>query len=130
MKEDQLKAAYLEAVSNELNPDEFIELLKRDKSQRAVLDFHPEEVVCRVMGVPVENVYLRKRDHDSVLRPRQVCMYLRVKYTKDSLKTIGDIYGGFDHATVIHANKVITNFVETWPDFRELIERIEKELKG
>jgi chromosomal replication initiation ATPase DnaA len=129
MKEDQLKAAYLEAVTNELNPDEFIELLKRDKRQRAVLDFHPEEVVCRVMGVPVENIYLRKRDHDSVLRPRQVCMYLRVKYTKDSLKTIGAIYA-YNHATVIHANKVITNFVETWPEFAKVIEQIEKELKG
>lgn len=128
MKEDQLKSAYMEAVINELSPDEFIQLLKRDKRQRAVLDFHPEEVVCRVMNVPVENVYLRKRDHDSVLRPRQICMYLRVKNTKDTFKTIGSIYG-FDHATVLHANKVISNFIETWPEFAKLIEQIEKELK-
>ena len=130
MIEDKLKAAYLEAVTNELSPDEFILLLKYRKLNKDVFGFQLHEIVCNTFKIPVENLYIRRRTRDTIVIPRQTCMYFRVKYTKDTYKDIGKVYGTFDHATVMASIKRISNYIETWPEFAKVIEQIEKELKG
>mgnify|MGYP000392109692 CR=1 FL=1 len=46
----------------------------------------------------------RKREY---AEPRQVAMYLLSKYTTMTLKSIGNMFGGRDHSTVIHAQKAV-----------------------
>jgi chromosomal replication initiation ATPase DnaA len=130
MIEDKLKSAYLEATINELSPDEFIQLLKYKKLDKDVFGYQLHEIVCNAFKIPVENLYIRRRTRDTIVIPRQTCMYFRVKYTKDTYTDIGKIYGTFDHATVMASINRISNYIETWPEFAKLIDQIEKELKG
>lgn len=44
-----------------------------------------------------------RRRHASVVRPRQVAMYLAKTMTHQSLPEIGRRFGGRDHTTVLHA---------------------------
>ena len=46
----------------------------------------------------------RKREY---AEPRQVAMYLLSKYTTMTLKSIGNMFGGRDHSTVIHAQRAV-----------------------
>ncbi|MBX3362451.1 MAG: chromosomal replication initiator protein DnaA [Phycisphaeraceae bacterium] len=48
-----------------------------------------------------------KRRQQSVVLPRQICMYLARKLTRHSLEEIGGFFGGRDHTTVMHALKAI-----------------------
>ena len=50
---------------------------------------------------------LSKRRSRSVARPRQVAMALAKELTPHSLPEIGDLFGGRDHTTVMHACKRI-----------------------
>lgn len=65
-----------------------------------------------------------------IREPRQIAMYLSRKMIKPtpSFREVGNYYGGKDHATVIHAVKTITNYIETDANFRQRIEKIESEL--
>ncbi|MCG3138632.1 MAG: Chromosomal replication initiator protein DnaA [Phycisphaerae bacterium] len=48
-----------------------------------------------------------KRRHKSIAFPRQVAMYLTREVTSHSLEEIGSFFGGRDHTTVLHANRLI-----------------------
>lgn len=71
-----------------------------------------ELVVSRISGLePFEiNEKTRKREVVSV---RQVCHYLSTKYTKNSLASIGEYFGGKDHATVLHSKYTVLNMIDT-----------------
>ncbi|MDR2834836.1 MAG: chromosomal replication initiator protein DnaA [Bacteroidales bacterium] len=61
-----------------------------------------------------------------VVTARHIIMYFAKKYTKLSLQEIGFLIGNKDHATVIHAQKKITDHMETDKQFKKDIETIEK----
>ncbi|MDF1762828.1 MAG: chromosomal replication initiator protein DnaA [Oleibacter sp.] len=62
---------------------------------------------------------LSKRRTRSVARPRQVAMALSKELTNHSLPEIGDVFGGRDHTTVLHACRKIKELQETSADVRE-----------
>jgi chromosomal replication initiator protein len=64
------------------------------------------EAVSRHYGVRLPDLIGRKRSR-SVSHPRQVGMYLARKLTPLSLQEIGGYFGGRDHSTVLHAERVI-----------------------
>lgn len=64
------------------------------------------ETVSRHFGVRLSDLVGRKRSR-SVSFPRQVGMYLARKLTPLSLEEIGGHFGGRDHSTVLHAERVI-----------------------
>lgn len=68
----------------------------------------------------------RKRD---VVQARQISMYFAKKYTKNSLKSIGDFFGGRDHATVIHSCRTVENLMETDRKFKVFVEDIQRKIK-
>jgi chromosomal replication initiator protein len=47
-------------------------------------------------------MYSKKRPA-SIARPRQIAMYLAKELTQKSLPEIGELFGGRDHTTVLHA---------------------------
>lgn len=69
----------------------------------------------------------RKRD---VVFPRQIAMTLLAKHTTMSLTAVGYIMGEYDHATVIHAKKTITDLTETDRSNRETVKNIEVYIKS
>ena len=62
---------------------------------------------------------LSKRRSRSVARPRQVAMALSKELTNKSLPEIGDLYGGRDHTTVLHACRKIKELREEDHDIKE-----------
>lgn len=54
-----------------------------------------------------------KRRHQSVVLPRQVCMYLARRLTGLSLDAIGSYFGGRDHSTVLHACRKVEQALDT-----------------
>ena len=62
---------------------------------------------------------LSKRRSRSVARPRQMAMALSKELTNHSLPEIGDVFGGRDHTTVLHACRMIAELRQTSPDIEE-----------
>ena len=62
---------------------------------------------------------LSKRRTRSVARPRQVAMALSKELTNHSLPEIGELFGGRDHTTVLHACRKIKELQESSADVRE-----------
>ena len=50
-----------------------------------------------------------KRRTQSVVLPRQICMYFARQMTNHSLEEIGGFFGGRDHTTVLYAERKIAN---------------------
>ena len=67
---------------------------------------------------------LSKRRSRSVARPRQVAMYLAKDLTNHSLPEIGDLFGGRDHTTVLHACRKIKELLDTSADIREDVKNL------
>ena len=63
--------------------------------------------VSEHFGIRLSELLSRKRSR-SVAFPRQVGMYLARKLTPLSLQEIGGHFGGRDHSTVLHAERVIS----------------------
>lgn len=63
--------------------------------------------VSQHFGIRLSELLSRKRSR-SVAFPRQVGMYLARKLTPLSLQEIGGHFGGRDHSTVLHAERLIT----------------------
>lgn len=71
---------------------------------------------------------LSARRTRSIVRPRQIGMYLSKQLTSRSLPEIGRRFGGRDHTTVIHAIRKIEELMNEDPNLRDEIETLKKEL--
>ncbi len=69
-----------------------------------------------------------KKKTSEIVLARQVAMYLCRSLTDNSLKLIGESFGGRDHSTVIHACNLVANKMLHEPLFREKIDRLSASL--
>ena len=65
-----------------------------------------QKVVAEYFNIRVSDLHSKRRSR-SITRPRQVAMSISKELTKNSLPEIGDLFGGRDHTTVIHACRKI-----------------------
>lgn len=70
-----------------------------------------------------------KRRPESVVLPRQVCMYLARRHTRHSLEEIGGYFGGRDHTTVMHAIRTIETKLDDEAGFQTVIKAFEDRLR-
>ena len=68
----------------------------------------------------------RKRN---IVMARQLSMYLAKNLTNQSLKVIGEYFGGRDHSTVIHSCKAVQDLLESDQAFQGRVQDIEKKIK-
>ncbi|NJM14003.1 MAG: hypothetical protein HC896_00220 [Bacteroidales bacterium] len=80
--------------------------------------------VAAYFNMEVEQMHKNSRKRE-VVQARQIAMYFSKNKTKCSYAKIGEIIGGKDHATVLHACKTVNNLIETDRQFRQQIEEIE-----
>jgi hypothetical protein len=59
---------------------------------------------------------------------RQLCMYFAKEYKLGTLDAIGQFYGERDHATVIHADKIVKNDISLYAGKVDTFRRIADEL--
>ncbi|MCE0484407.1 MAG: chromosomal replication initiator protein DnaA [Methylacidiphilales bacterium] len=62
-----------------------------------------------------------KRRPANIALPRMVAMYLSRRLTTASLNEIGDAFGGRDHGTVLHANRVIEEKMKDDEKLRRIV---------
>lgn len=86
------------------------------------------DMVCEHFALSIDAISTRSRKRE-VVQARQIAMYLSKQLTKNSLSSIGFTIGQRDHATVLHACKIVTDLMETDKSFRTSVKEIEEKLK-
>lgn len=76
-----------------------------------------------------DNYYYTKYRKREIVFARQVAMYLTCKYSTMTLGKIGAKFGNKDHATVLHAKKVVKDLIVTYDKIKKQIEEIENLIK-
>lgn len=84
-------------------------------------------IVTQRFNIKLSDLQGRCRSR-SIALPRHVCMYLARQHTNHSLEEIGGFFGGRDHTTVLHANKLISGRRESDQRFRARLDDIESAL--
>lgn len=77
-----------------------------------------QKTVAEYYKIKVSDL-LSKRRNRSVARPRQMAMRLTKELTTKSLPEIGDLFGGRDHTTVLHACRKIIELMEENREIKE-----------
>jgi len=88
------------------------------------------EIVARYYNVTVNEILSNRRSKDITV-PRQIAMYLCRFVLNMTFPKIGDVFGGKDHTTVIHAcNKVSADLSAVTSLFSHDVEEIKKRLSS
>ncbi|URI10184.1 chromosomal replication initiator protein DnaA [Aquincola tertiaricarbonis] len=88
--------------------------------QKTVADFYK---------IKIADMYSKKRPA-SIARPRQIAMYLAKEMTQKSLPEIGELFGGRDHTTVLHAVRKIGGERQKNTELNQQLHVLEQTLKG
>ncbi|MFK8163240.1 MAG: helix-turn-helix domain-containing protein, partial [Lewinella sp.] len=132
----------LEGVLNNLvlhqgvmGSDEIDLKLAKDVLKNFVTEINKEvtpEVIQRTVAeyynLEVENLASATRRRQVVLA-RQISMFLVKQYTDQSLKSIGRMFGGRDHSTVLYSIKTVKDLMETNDDIRKSLGELERKIR-
>jgi chromosomal replication initiator protein len=88
-----------------------------------------QKTVADFFKIKVADMYSKKRPA-SIAHPRQVAMYLAKELTKKSLPEIGELFGGRDHTTVLHAVRKVGSERTKNPELNQQLHVLEQTLKG
>ena len=88
-----------------------------------------QKTVADYYKIKVADMYSKRRQAAIVL-PRQVAMYLAKDLTEKSYVEIGELFGGRDHTTILHAVNKITEARSQQPDLNHALHVLEQTLKG
>ena len=86
------------------------------------------DTVCDYFSLSVDAISTKSRKRE-VVQARQIAMYLSKQLTKNSLSSIGLAIGQRDHATVLHACKIVTDLMDIDKNFRLSVNEIQEMLK-
>ena len=88
-----------------------------------------QKTVADYYKIKVADMYSKKRPA-SIARPRQIAMYLAKELTQKSLPEIGELFGGRDHTTVLHAVRKIAGERQQLTELNQQLHLLEQTLKG
>lgn len=83
--------------------------------------------VCDFFKVSKEELIGKKKNKE-IVEPRQMCIYLINDMLNIPLTAIGELFGGRDHTTIMHARDKINNQVKVNPHIRTLVNDIKSRL--
>lgn len=84
-----------------------------------------QKTISDYFKTDIEQIQSKTRKRE-VVQARQIAMYFAKKYTKASLASIGNQIGNRDHATVLHACKMVNNLMDSDRHFHRYIEELDK----
>jgi chromosomal replication initiator protein len=114
-------------ISIQLARDALRDLLSIQNRQISVENI--QKTVADYYKIKVADMYSKKRPA-SIARPRQIAMYLAKELTQKSLPEIGELFGGRDHTTVLHAVRKIGAERQQMSDLNQQLHVLEQTLKG
>ena len=95
-------------------------LISVENIQKSVADFY---------NIKVADMYSKRRPAN-IAMPRQIAMYLAKELTQKSFPEIGDLFGGRDHTTVLHAVKKISDLRLRNAELNHQLHVLEQQLRG
>jgi len=114
-------------ITIEVVKDALKDLLSVQNRQISVENI--QKTVADFFNIKVADMYSKKRPAN-IARPRQIAMYLAKELTQKSLPEIGDLFGGRDHTTVLHAVRKIAGDRTKSPECNHELHVLEQTLKG
>lgn len=87
-----------------------------------------QKLVCDYFEVPYDKLLHKTRKRE-IVQARQITMYLAKAFTKNSLKTIGEHFGGRDHTTVIHSCQTVKDLMDTDGVFRDNVMELQQKVQ-
>lgn len=85
--------------------------------------------VVNAFSIDMKSINSKSRKRE-IVWARQAAMSLCKKYTTQSVSRIGQVIGGRDHATVLHALKNVEDLLQTEPDFKSMYDQVETRLQA
>jgi chromosomal replication initiator protein len=117
----------LKEISIQMARDALRDLLSIQNRQISVENI--QKTVADYYKIKVADMYSKKRPA-SIARPRQIAMYLAKELTQKSLPEIGELFGGRDHTTVLHAVRKIGGERQQMTELNQQLHVLEQTLKG
>ncbi|WP_321844212.1 chromosomal replication initiator protein DnaA [Paraburkholderia bannensis] len=114
-------------ISIELTKEALKDLLTVQNRQISVENI--QKTVADFYSIKVADMYSKKRPAN-IARPRQIAMYLAKELTQKSLPEIGELFGGRDHTTVLHAVRKIADERTKDAQLNHELHVLEQTLKG
>src|SRR6476620_4253496 len=87
-----------------------------------------QKMVCDYFDVPYDKLLQKTRKRE-IVQARQITMFLAKAFTKNSLKTIGEHFGGRDHTTVIHSCQTVKDLMDTDTLFKESVLELQQKVQ-
>ena len=123
-------SVYAELGNVTITEDLAKNILKDMISKETNVTITPDLIINTVsehLNISVDDIKSSKRSQD-VANARQISMYLCRKFTTKGLKSIGDVFGGKDHSTVLSNINKVDKRIESDPEYAETIDVIIKKL--
>ncbi len=114
-------------ITIELTKEALKDLLTVQNRQISVENI--QKTVADFYNIKVADMYSKKRPAN-IARPRQIAMYLAKELTQKSLPEIGELFGGRDHTTVLHAVRKIADERGKDAQLNHELHVLEQTLKG
>ena len=103
------------------------DILSVQKSQISVENI--QKTIADFYKIKVADMYSQRRP-SNIVRPRQIAMYFAKELTQKSLPEIGELFGGRDHTTVLHAVRKINELRQQQAELNHELHVLEQALKG
>lgn len=116
-----------QSISIDLTKEALKDLLSVQNRQISVENI--QKTVADFFHIKVADMYSKRRPAN-IARPRQIAMYLTKELTQKSLPEIGELFGGRDHTTVLHAVRKIAQDRIKNPECNRELHVLEQTLKG
>ncbi len=100
----------------------------KEKEKEVTIDMIIKEVSI-YFSISPSDLKSKKRIK-SILIPRQVAIYLSRELTDSSLVSIGEKFGGKDHATIIHSINKIKDDINVKRELKSAVEKLMLKLKS
>jgi chromosomal replication initiator protein len=95
-------------------------LISVEHIQKSVADFYK---------IKIADMYSKRRPAN-IAMPRQIAMYLAKEITQKSLPEIGELFGGRDHTTVLHAVRKVSEQRTRNTELNHQLHVLEQQLRG
>ncbi len=114
-------------ITIELAREALKDLLSVQRAQVSVESI--QKTVADFYKIKVADMYSQRRP-SNIARPRQIAMYFAKELTQKSLPEIGELFGGRDHTTVLHAVRKINELRGKHPELNHELHVLLQTLKG
>lgn len=102
----------------------WVGLKYRPRIERHIPPEEIAELVAQYLGYELEQlkVFTRKKE---IVQGRFLAMFMiRKAMPRLSLRKIGQVFGNYDHATVLNALTKVQNFIDTEEDYKDMVRRV------